>query len=191
MPYRVMIDRVRELCVPGRVDEARAGVLKRHAALVEQRDDHMRDELAEGCPTALDAMAMVQRGEACDPRWSFQLVYGVELLCRYWGWLEKNAAFSPTRWDALEELSGALAKRMRPEPLSLLLYRGSPVEIAVPLPDIPAVGYLRAEEIKDHLARFPGSDALPRAERAAVDQLRSWLANCVATYERDLVVFTY
>ena len=43
MPYRVMIDRVRELCVPGRVDEARAGVLKRHAALVEQRDDHMRD----------------------------------------------------------------------------------------------------------------------------------------------------
>ncbi|HJK89401.1 MAG TPA: hypothetical protein RMH85_30225 [Polyangiaceae bacterium LLY-WYZ-15_(1-7)] len=189
--YRVPLDYLPKLV--DRLDEVSEKLEKRFGDLVAQRDDRFADEIAEGCPTASEAMRLVLTGEPVDERWGFQLVYGLELVCMVWGWQERNDAFSPTSWEHLEHLRATLGELMEGEPLGELLTRGSPLPLQAPLPDLPAVGFLRNEEIAATLERWPdlARADLPSEDRRAFQQLELWLRNATGTYPRDQVAFTY
>ena len=68
-----------------------------------------------------------------------------------------------------------------------------PLPLQAPLPDLPAVGFLRNEEIAATLERWPdlARADLPSEDRRAFQQLELWLRNATGTYPRDQVAFTY
>jgi hypothetical protein len=195
MVYRVVIDRLPWICEPERRDTTRSKIQTRFANVLAQRDDNFADEIDEGCPTAMEALELLMTQQPCPGPWAFQMVYALELLCMYWGVAEENNRFSPTKWSYLGTLQERLAACVTPEPLTALLYGGPPVPLGVTaLPDMPAVGHLRAKDIAAHLERAPDADGLPLTsedDRVACRQLWHWMLNARADYERDLVAFTY
>jgi hypothetical protein len=193
MVYRVNIHRLAWLCEPERRDETRAQIVKRFGTLIAQRDERRADEIAEGCPTALEALDLLLTDQPCAPQWSYQLAYALELLCMYWGYAERNDQFSPTRWSYLSELQATLRARMDPEPLTPLLQGGSPIALPVTIDLEPAIGHLREQDIVGYLDRVPEAAQLgleSAEDCAAGHQLWLWLSNA-RLGGRDLVAFTY
>ncbi|MFE7287628.1 hypothetical protein ACFU90_24800 [Streptomyces noursei] len=159
-------------------------------------DDYFSHEIAQGAPTAYDALrAVVHGGPFSDhSHHAFQYGYAYMRLCALTGSLLPNDCFTPHRGDWLETVDRGL-KDLRITAVSVSDFSYGVPPAPVPHADMPGCGVWTPEQIARALEEF---EATKRAEHApplepevvdAVMQCLQWMRHAQARPGHGLIGF--
>jgi hypothetical protein len=177
-----------------------AALSKEAASDLEQIEemiaDHLEDDEDEdGNPlepfSAEEALRGLIMGGERREEFGFAYGYCFEYLCLHFGEFLNNSHWSAMRSEWFETVAKGLVKAgvtTKMFSLNELFFRGPPVELPE-VADFPSIGYLTRPEIakaRDVLAKADLTKVKDRGVVESVEQIRSWLDECVQS-KRDLV----
>ncbi|MET8506827.1 hypothetical protein ABZV60_19545 [Streptomyces sp. NPDC004787] len=151
-------------------------------------DDWFSSEIADGAPSAYEALRAVVHGGPFDAekQYSFQYGYAYKRLCSLTGSFLDNSCFSPFRGDWLETVDeGLRALRITAVSVAELGYYGGLPE-QLPRYDLPRCGEWTHEECMAALEQFERTKAeghAPPLDREVVDAVMDvigWLRHAAA-----------
>ncbi|WP_406859233.1 hypothetical protein ABZO31_02680 [Streptomyces sp. HUAS MG47] len=160
-------------------------------------DSWFSSEIADGAPTAYEALRTVVRGGPYpeERRYAFQYGYAYKRLCAMTGQFLDNSSFSPFRGDWLELVDeGLRALRVTAVSVAELGYYGG-FPKGVPVYDLPRCGEwtqaqcLEALEQVEATMRDGRAPALEPEIRAAVTDVIGWLRRAQARPGSGVVGF--
>ncbi|MEU3574562.1 hypothetical protein AB0E96_40080 [Kitasatospora sp. NPDC036755] len=176
----------------GAVDEA----LAYFGPSLDRSDEHFADEIAQGAPTALEALRAVVHGGPFseDEDHSFQYGYAYRRLCWLVGRPLEVDSFGPFRGNWLEVVDDGLkAYGITAVSVADFQYGGLPAEL--PSCDVPSCGTWSAEDCRRALEQFAraereGRTPAPEREVAeAVAEVVGWLRLAERWKDADIVGF--
>ena len=155
-----------------------------------------QDELNdEDEPSLEKALRDLLSGGELNPGFGHKYAYALELLCKYFGEVLDNSAWTAMRSEWADQVHEALKRAGIDENvLSLnehLMFRGSPIPMPAPA-DFPYTGFLLRSEIGNATDAINAADlsALDGETRESIMQIRGWLDQC-RELDCDLVCFYY
>ncbi|MFJ7906815.1 hypothetical protein [Kitasatospora sp. NPDC096204] len=162
----------------GAVDEA----LAYFGPSLDRSDEYFADEIAQGAPTAREALRAVVHGGPFseDEDHAFQYGYAYRRLCWLVGQPLEVDSFGPFRGDWLEVVDGGL-KAYGITAVSVEEFRYGGLPDGLPHCDVPSCSTWSAEECRTALDQFEraereGRSPLPEREVAeAVAEVVGWL----------------
>ncbi|MGW3071846.1 MULTISPECIES: DUF7691 family protein [unclassified Kitasatospora] len=162
----------------GAVDEA----LAYFGPSLDRSDEYFADEIAQGAPTAREALRAVVHGGpfAADEDHAFQYGYAYRRLCWLVGQPLEVDSFGPFRGDWLEVVDGGL-KAYGITAVSVAEFRYGGLPDGLPHCDVPSCSTWSAEDCRTALDQFEraereGRTPVPEREVAeAVAEVAGWL----------------
>ncbi|RST15178.1 hypothetical protein E2C00_07260 [Streptomyces sp. WAC05374] len=116
-------------------------------------DRYFSSRIAEGAPTAYEALRAVVHGGPYDEEYAFQYGYAYKRLCSLTGSFLDNSSFCPFRGDWLETVDeGLRALRIKAVSVADFGYGGLPG--GIPSYDLPRCGEWTHEECLEALEQF-------------------------------------
>ncbi|MFI2609264.1 hypothetical protein [Kitasatospora sp. NPDC018619] len=164
---------------------------------LDRSDEHFADEIAQGAPTALEALRAVVHGGPFseDEDHAFQYGYAYRRLCWLVGQPLEVDSFGPFRGNWLEVVDEGLeAYGVTAVSVADFQYRGG-LPAGLPSCDVPSCGTWSAEDCRTALERFERAECEGRApapEREvaeAVAEVVGWLRLARHRGDGDIVGF--
>ncbi|MFF2373210.1 hypothetical protein ACFVUW_02350 [Streptomyces xiamenensis] len=158
------------------------GRFKRELA---QDDEWFADRIAEGAPTAYEALRAVIDGGPFEKAHAFQYAYAYRRICAFHGKPLDNNSFSPFRYGWLSRVDEGLARLgVTAVEVSSFTYHDFPAPLPRP-DDVPGHGVWSAADCSRALTQWESTtpeqrSALDGEVLEAVESIAEWLRRAAA-----------
>ncbi|MET2715680.1 hypothetical protein ABXV03_08025 [Streptomyces harbinensis] len=180
--------------VGGRDEKQRRMMGGRFKRAMARDDDWFADRIAEGAPTAYEALRAVIDGGPFDPAHAFQYAYAYQRICEFHGRRLDNSSFSPFRYGWLGRVDeGLTALGVTAVEVTSFTYADFPAPLPRP-EELPGHGTWSAADCARALEQWEATTPDQRAAldpevREAVESIADWLRHTAAKPDAGVLGF--